>query len=223
MRAIPLLIISFLLLACSGGGIGGAPVGGGPVGTTGGAVGGNENLPTAVGGPLGAGSAGAQPLDSGFSEAPKDLDGMHYSTRNARGQVICRVSNGEYRVKLSGVVMSDDSGLGVAGYLVISDYTAQRNLITRTSNDAEPGSFSTYMTLRSPYDVRFAMLRSGEEPEDLETLKPFSDSSFAVVILANAVPAVTIDSNENVFACVEAAKAPEYHVNHNYDFQPANP
>ena len=199
MRAIPILILTLLLLACSQAGPGG--------GATGGAVGGDGSA--TLGGPLGGGgAAGAQPLDSGFAGANKDYEGLEYTLHDGKGRVICKESSGDVKVRLSGVVKNDETGMGIAGFLAISDLTAQRRLITRTALDGTVGRFSTTMSLRSPYQLLFGILLSSEEPL-LETLEPFG-GSFLMVVQTKPKPDLVIEANDGAMPCVEAVQEPEW-------------
>lgn len=207
MRAIPLFLISFLLLACSGGGIGGAPVG------SGGAVGDNS-----VGGTLGGSGSAAQPLDAGFSGPSKDVNGLNYVLREAKGRVLCKESNGDYRVKFSGQVFNDKTEMGVAGYLRISDFTAQRYQVTRAGFEPEIGNFSTVMRLRAPFDFGFAKLVTSDEYSNLDVLLPATGGILQAVI---AEPTTPVNLEETDFPCVEAAQESDrqYQADPHYDFQ----
>ncbi|HKY64259.1 MAG TPA: hypothetical protein VJR29_12660 [bacterium] len=198
-RFIPILFLTFLLLACSGG-IGGAPGSGGagPVGDT------------TVGGPLGGSGSAAQPLDAGFSGPSKDVHGYNYVLREAKGRVICQEANGDLKVRLSGQVFNDRTQMGVAGFLRITDPNAQRYQVTRALNDAEVGHFSTVMKLRPPLDPFFAMLITHEEPAQLDVLLPVTGALVQVIVAELASP-LSFENADTDQHCVEAAgESPDY-------------
>ncbi|HEX5034613.1 MAG TPA: hypothetical protein VFW62_09045 [bacterium] len=196
MRFIPILFLTFLLLACSGG-IGGAPGGGGagPIGDT----------------TVGGGSGGAaQPLDAGFSGPAKDVHGYNYVLREAKASVICQESNGDSRIRLSGQVFNDRTQMGIAGFLRITDQNAQRFQVTRSANEPAAGSFSTVMKVRPPFDLFFAMLVTHEEPAQLDVLLPVRGTLVQVIIAELPAP-LSFENTDTDQPCIEAAgEGPTY-------------
>jgi hypothetical protein len=208
MRAIPIIILTFLLMACSGG-IGGAP-GGGPGGDT------------TVGGPIGGdNSSAAQPLDPGFSEHGKDINAHNYVLRDAKGRAVCKEANGDFRVKFSGQVFNDRTQMGVAGYLRISDINASKFQVTRAALDPEIGNFSTVMKVKAPFDITFAMLITNDEFAPLDVLLPFGGGIVQVIV---AEPTAPLSIEENDLPCVEAASdhGNDYRAAPDYELQLAD-
>lgn len=207
MRAIPIIVLTFLLLACSGG-MGGAPGGGG-------------SLDSSSGGPVGGNGSAAQPLDPGFSGPSKDINGYNYVLREAKATAVCKESNGNFKVKFSGQVFNDRTQMGVAGYLRISDSTANKFQVTRAALDPEIGNFSTLMSVKAPFDIFFAMLVTSDEYAPLDVLQPFNGAFIPVVV---AEPTTPLSIEENDHPCVEAASAHEndYRTQPEYDLQVAD-
>ena len=178
MQILILLIFSFLLAACTQGGTG-----------------------TAVdSGSLPGGATENQPLDAGFSGPTKDVEGVDYNIPEVQARAQCKEANGDYRVKLSGVVHDDLNQKPVGGYLRISDFTAKKFLVTKAASEGEIGRFHTVVTLRPPFQPFFALLFSEYSP--LDTMQAAQSDGLVIVQKADLLSEFSVEGTAEASPCL---------------------